>query len=175
MNDQQRLKFVADLSEQAARVWHSQNRELLASFPPDVFKAMSSWIRLYEKETIQTSEPNLQTYISILDRAFTTVWDREAINNIAPITLLGNRDLERMRRSTGIGVSALPAPAPAPLSAEQRLEAEVLSDWHNLPSAKIKAKANANKAYKAMFEKLSATDAINSQVTLLSRIEGIGG
>jgi hypothetical protein len=169
-------KLMEKLVPQADRAFENVYRELLASFNmKELGDGVRAYIRLHKRSEILAQEnPTFDFYLGLLETSFITLYDREAINPAAPITSLGEKALTQMRTKTGIGVENLPAPAAPVLSPEEQLANEVKNDWKTLPSDKIKAKMNANKAYKAMFQKLSETDEINSQCALHSVISGVG-
>jgi hypothetical protein len=174
MNTKQ-LQQMEKLVPQADRAFETLYRELLASFDMrEVGDGVRAFSRLHKRAEILAQEsPTFDYFLGLLETSFITLYDREALNPIADITVLGKKALDQMRVKTGINVESLPAPAPTPLTPAQALESEIRSAWRSLSGDQIRKKRANNRAYREAFERIAPT--LDSQVTALSRIEGIGG
>jgi hypothetical protein len=160
-----RLQEAGRLSVVANKIFLDEARELLVSFDREALsKAMLAWIRLNAGPEIASSEPSVELYLSVQERAFLTLFDRGAVVPIAEVTSLGEAALGAMRVRTGVGIESLPTPEPV-LSETERLEREVASDWKILSSKQIKHKIANSKSYRECFERLSETNFITSSVT----------
>jgi hypothetical protein len=158
--DQDRGIRAGKLSAIANREFLSENRELLVSFDLAALgKSMLAVIRLDHAAEIREAEPDITTYLRIQERAFLNLFDREAIENVREITSLGWDCIERMRRSTGVGIELLVAPTPV-LSADDKLRQEIVNDWHALSGDKVREKARNNSRYHQLLEELLAGDGI---------------
>lgn len=65
---------------------------------PALDNALVAWIRLNKADAIKDSEPSIELYLSILQEAFLTLFDKEgALVQTADITPLGWDAVETMR------------------------------------------------------------------------------
>jgi hypothetical protein len=139
-----------------------QYRELLSSFDwPQVAEALGAYCTLGNGELPE--KISIPVYRKYTEEAFLTLYDRGAISLVAPITALGENDLARMRRSTGIGAETLPPPPPKAPTADELLEQEVRNDYANLPGDRMREKRRNSRAYETMFQKIA--DTLDSRVT----------
>jgi hypothetical protein len=130
-------------------------REVLSSFDlQQVAEALTAYSSL--GNGVLPEKPGISVYLKYTEEAFLNLYDRRAISPIASITALGETDLARMRRSTGIGAEALPPLPPKPLSTQEQLEHRVSNDWNFLKVADFKKNCANDKAYRETFERLSA-------------------
>lgn len=148
-----------------------RNRELLASFDgAQTARALVAWTRLHKlddlRDHIATSEPQIEFWAAHLEKGFLNLLDSGKIQSEAPITELGEKDLAAMRKRTEIYPSGVtPAAVAKPLSAQERLEAEVIADFNSLPSDKMRQKRNASKAYDETFIRLANENRLESRIT----------
>lgn len=157
---QARVNEAARLGAVAARSFLSEHRELLASFNwSDVEKALGSWLQLHARTEIEQAAPSIDLYLRLQRVGFLALLDKGVIAPVAAITSLGQKDLDSMRRATGIGVANLPAPVVVK-TPEELFEEQVINDWKTLPSDQFRAKCNNDRKYRDVFKRLSETDAI---------------
>jgi hypothetical protein len=167
-NQEDRAIKAGRMSTQANKTFLDTSRELLVSFSrDDLQKALLSYIRLHFGSEIQNAEPNVDFYVQIQQRAFLELYDRDVINPVYPITALGEKAIQEMRRATGIGLQKLPTPPPPEPSAMQKLEAEILHDWRTLSGDTVRKKAAGNRIYRETLNRLLSSDAIDANVKLL--------
>lgn len=167
MNSQQRMAEAKRLSLLANKSWMSEHRELLANFEPDsLWRAIGAFIQLEPevRAEIATVTPSIESYKSIISRAFMYLYQEGSISPTFPLTKLGEQSLNLLRRQTGLGIENLPVPEPV-LTAEQRLEAEVENDWRTLSSAQIRKKRDSSRQYAACLDRLLNSDRLSSQIT----------
>jgi hypothetical protein len=166
MNANERIKEAGRLSLAANRKWTSANRELLCSFQQDdMWKALLAFIQLECRDEIGSIDPSIEAYEAIISRGFLTLLDEGSIEPIFPITKLGMADLDRLRRSTGIGAGDLPTPEPV-LTPADKLDQEVINDWNTLPGDKIRKKRDSSKAYAATLARLLETDKLSPHASV---------
>lgn len=168
MTDNERIAAAGKLSLAANRQFTNENRELLASFDQDKFwKAVLAFVQLEARAEIAEANPSKDFYLGIIRKACLTLLDEGSLDDAiaAPITKLGQQALDAMRRATGIGAADLPTPEPV-VTAEQRLEAEVVSDWNSLPGDKIRKKRDSSKAYAATLARLLETDKLSPHASV---------
>jgi len=149
-----------------------QYRELLSAFDlQQVAEALIAYSSL--GNGVLPEKPGIPVYQKYTAEAFLNLYDRRAISPIAPITELGENDLARMRRSTGIGVETLSPPPPKPLSSQEQLERRVFSDWNTLKIADFKKLCASDRSYRETFERLSNENRLGGNaVTSLQRAGG---
>lgn len=158
---QERVATTTRLGANAARLFLSENRELLASFNwPDVEKAMYAWLQLHARTEIEQGAPSVDLYLQLQRTAFATLLDKGAIAPVADITKLGQQNLDAMRTATGIGAASVPAPV-VELTPAEKLEREVIEDFGGrLTGDQFKAKLNNNRAYRDCYRRLAETNRI---------------
>jgi hypothetical protein len=136
---------------------------LLASFnSDDVANALLAHIRLEHQDELIEHTADFSFLVTLLERSFLALYERVVIVATAPITGRGEQELQSMRARTGIGYIAPATAEEVAQSAEADLDAQVIYDWEFLPSDAVKRKINSNVAYRAAFERLSKTDALQS-------------
>lgn len=168
MSTNERFERAGRFSVSANKRFMDENRELMPSFDASsVSDAMLAYIKLHFRNEIAEGEPSVEFYLSIQQRAFLSLYDREAINPVFPITDLGEDAIQLMRRSTGIGLEALPPPPPPVLSATQQLEQQVAADFKGLSSKQFKDRLDQSKAYRECYRRIAESDAIEAGPTRL--------
>lgn len=137
-------------------------RELLSSFDlQQIAEALVAYSTLGNGQLPE--QHGIPAYQKYTEEAFLNLYDRQALSPIAPLTELGEADLAKMRRSTGIGTELLPPPAPKLPTADELLEQEVRSDYANLPGDRMREKRRNSRAYETMFQKIA--DTLDSRIT----------
>lgn len=147
----------------------------LAAFYSGVTEGIVAYLQLNNvEELIALSQaPNPRLYRRLLAEALVTLIDRGALTQVAELNDLAERDLEKLRKETGIGTELLPPPPPKPLSAQQLLEQRVSSDWNTLKIADFKKNCASDKAYREAFERLSEENRLGvNAATSLQRAGG---
>jgi hypothetical protein len=179
------MSTTNDLTQAAKNDFLDRNRDLLAlttNGPNDVFKRISAALALDPE-----AQDDVMMYAGLADQPgfagqiARQDFSREIYKAICKSFLEIQRNLvvtfaakltpEALEQLEDIEIAAgqrpprpvVPPPPPPPTAAEQ-LEAEVRRDWVHLRTAEVKRKLN-NRAYKAIFDKLMASDQLKSQVT----------
>jgi hypothetical protein len=141
-------------------------RELLASFDrPQIADSLSAYSTMGNLDEMFEIEPDIKAYLKFNEQAFLTLYDRGTIAPVTPLTQLGEQDLAKMRRSTGIGVEQLPPPPVPQPTAQELLEQRVISDWKTLKSSDFKRNCVNDRKYKETFERLAAENKLDSVAT----------
>ena len=147
------------------------NANLLASFNSDgVADALLAHIRLVHQDELLEHNADFSFLVTLLERSFLSLYERGVIVATSPITGRGQQELQSMRARTGIGYIAPPTPEEVAQSAEADLDAQVIYDWEFLPSDQVKRKINSSAAYRAAFNRLSETDALQTSATTHTNI-----
>src|SRR5258708_16592783 len=148
----------------ALKAFAEKYKELLASFnAQEVSDAFTAFGDMGNLDWLFETEPSLPVYLQAYVQMFLSLYDRSAIDSVLPVTELGRKDLERMRRD--VGESGLPpesVPTPAPTSAEL-LEAEVRHDFATLRSDDMRRKRQSNRQYEICYQQIAST--LGSSVT----------
>jgi hypothetical protein len=133
-------------------------REIVA-FHSGVTEGIVAYLQLNNvEELIALSQaPNPRLYRRLLAEALVTLIDRGALTQVAELNDLAERDLEKLRKETGIYPEGYLAPPPPPrqLSAQEQLEQRVSDDWNSLKIADFKKNCANDKTYRETFERLS--------------------
>ena len=146
-------------------------RELLSAFDlQQVAEALAAYSNL--GNGVLPEKHGIPVYRIFTETAFLTLYDRGALSPIAPFTALGESDLAKMRRSSGVGAELLPPPPPTLPTAEELLRHEIAADWRTLPMDKVRAKKNGNRQYASMLEKMANEGSLDSVATSLQRAGG---
>jgi hypothetical protein len=156
--DKQKLKEQAQDLRLALSTFKRNHQEFLASFDlKEVMDAFSAFMEMGNIDAIFDVEPGIPIYLKSYEETLLTLYDRGAIVPVSPITDLGLKDLEEMRKKTGIGAESLPTPAaPAPTAAEL-LEAEVRHDFATIRSDEMRKKRQGNREYEATYQRIAST------------------
>jgi hypothetical protein len=142
-------------------------RELIAHFS-EVIEGITSYLQMNHAEELivlsKTSDPKL--YRQLLAESLVTLLDRGALTQIADLNELAQDDLAKLRRETGVGAETLPPPPLKPPTAQELLEAEVISDYNGgLSATKMREKRNSNKTYNETFIRLAEGNRLESRIT----------
>jgi hypothetical protein len=171
--DKQKLKEQAQDLRLALNTFKRKHREFLASFNlKEVMDAFSAFMEMGNIDDIFEVEPGIPVYLKSYEETLLTLYDRGAIVPVLPITDLGVKDLERMRRETGIGVESLPTPTPPAPTAAELLEAEVRQDFATLRSDEMRKKRQSNREYEATYQRIAGT--LGSSVTTVHDLSHLG-
>jgi hypothetical protein len=166
LDTNERIALAGKFATQANKVWCSHNRELLASFHlPSLWKALGAWLQLEMRAELENTDPSLVAYEAIISRGFVTLLDEGSITPAAEISKLGMADLDRLRRSTGLGAEALPEPERV-LSVEEKLEQQIIADWNSLPGDQIRKKRDSSRAYRDALARLLETDKLSPHASV---------
>ena len=167
LDTKERIALAGKWSAQANKVWCSENGELLASFDlPSLWKALGAWLQLEMRGELESTDPSIDAYKAIISRGFVTLLDEGSITPAAEISKLGMADLDRLRRSTGIGAADLPTPEPV-LTPAAKLEQEIINDWNTLPGDQIRKKRDSSRAYRDALARLLETDKLSPNVRVM--------
>ena len=159
-------------------VFQKRNRELLASFVgAQVIKALVAYTRLHKQKEIlthvTTSDADLNFFADHLEEAFLTLYDEGKLHPEAPVTDLGQAALDAMRRRTGIYPNGeAPTLESKPLSAEEQLEARVVSDFERLPIKIFKQNCGNDRQYRETYERLAAENRLGASLVTSAVIAG---
>jgi hypothetical protein len=162
------------LSQQIEETFLSDYRELLAHFSAAaIFQGIQSFLQLnYTIEELTTAPVTPGgAYRKLLALALITLLNRNSLEPLTDLNELAEKDLDKLRRETGIDVDEISVPAPPAPTADELLAAEVRSDWKNLSSDQIRKKRSNSRAYGLMLDRLADNGSLDSQITSL-RIAG---
>jgi hypothetical protein len=155
------------MAQQTQDRFFADYREFTSHFS-DVVESITSYFRMNHPDELvalsKTANPKL--YRELLAEALVTVFDRGALTPLADLNDLAERDLEKLRKETGIGTELLSPPAPKPPTAQESLEAEVIADYKGgLSATKMREKRNSNKTYNETFVRLAEGNQLESRIT----------
>jgi hypothetical protein len=163
MNTQQKIDAAGRLSLQANKAWSSENRELLAYVVEDqetFWKCLGSWIKLEARTELETGEPSFEFYIGILRRAFLTLLDENVIHLADPISALAQKALDAMKTASLLRRYRSESAPVVTKSAEELYEEELINLWTSLPSEQFRARLNADRRMRQVWQKLAETDRV---------------
>jgi hypothetical protein len=156
--------YAAQLVEQR---FFTDFRELIAHYS-DVVSGLTAFLQMNNPDELislsNTPDPGL--YRRLMAEALVTLIDRQALTPTAELNDLADRDLERLRKETGVGLEKLPLPPPRQPTAGESLEAEVIADYNGgLSATKMREKRNSNKAYNETYIRLAEGNQLESRIT----------
>jgi hypothetical protein len=162
MNSTEYLAAVNKYSTLDSKTFTHEIRETSAYIPDQetFWRTIKAGLASECREEIQNVTPAAGAYLPLLRRTFLQLLDEGSIQLIEPISQLAQNEIDPLRRLTGIGAASLPAPV-VELTAEQKLDAQIISDFANLPSDAFRAKLSGNVAYRQAYRKLAAEGRIS--------------
>src|SRR5690242_4811150 len=145
-------------------------RELIAHFDGSkISESLVAYLQLNNESELNIDNPN---YGRLLEVALVSLIDRGALTPIAPLNALAQADLQRLRKSTGVGyVVPAPPPPPAPTAAEL-LDQRVIADWASLKAADFRKNCANDRAYRAAFDNLCATGRLGGNAITSAVVAG---
>ena len=160
-------EYLRNLAEQT---FLDSNRELLAHFDGEkLSESLVAYLQLNCEAELTGTNPD---YGRMLGVAFVTLYDRNALEQIAPLNESAKRDLQRVRKLTGIHYVEPPPPPPPPPSAQELLEARVIADWTLLKAADFRKNCANDRAYRAAFDNLCATGRLGGNAITSAVVAG---
>jgi hypothetical protein len=181
------MSTANDITQLAKQDFMDRNRDLLAlvkSSSNDVFRRIAAALALNSEAQTdcllyvdaidqggfagQVAREDLQRELyRAICKAFIRIQHNHVVEFVSRLTPEALAQLEAIEVVAGLRQAPAPvAPPPPPKSAAELLTEEVLRDWEFLPVDKVKHKMN-NRAYKAEFDRLSAENLLDTQITSL--------
>lgn len=167
MNIEESIAEARQAVELGIDAFRRRFREALAYFPADVGEALLAHIRLeMQAEHAEGDILDLKHHMLFVTRAFVTLLDRGVIKPSSPLSPLAAAAIGDMRKLVDIYPAGQePKPTPRQLTAQEQLDADVISDFRRLPSKDFRALLNSSRAYKEAFRRLGEEDRLGSGFT----------